>query len=58
LYYPLGNIIQLMDLTTEAIRQISVEGSNRFALITDERIILVDKKNKVKVWEIPVIPID
>ena len=58
LYYANGNTIQFFDLTTEAMREIKVEGNNQFALVTDERIILIDDKNRVRVWETPVAKID
>ncbi len=58
LYYPSGNTIQFFDLTTETTREIKVEGNNQFALVTDERIILIDDKNRARVWETPIAKID
>jgi hypothetical protein len=58
LYYASGSTIQFFDLTTEATREVKVEGNNQFALVTDERIILVDDKNRVRVWETPIAKID
>lgn len=58
LYYASGNTIQFFDLTTETTREVKVEGSNQFALVTDERIILIDDKNRVRVWETPIAKID
>jgi hypothetical protein len=51
LYYLDGNSIKLFDLYTEETREIKVEGNNKFALVTDERIILVNKMNRVLVLE-------
>ncbi len=51
LYYLGYNSIHLFDLYTEETRVIKVEGENKFALITDERIILVNRKNSVSVFE-------
>jgi hypothetical protein len=51
LYYLDGSSIKLFDLYTEETREIKVEGDNKFALVTDERIILVNKKNMVSVFE-------
>ncbi len=51
LYYLDGSSIKLVDLYTEETREIKVEGENKFALVTDERIILVNKKNSVSVFE-------
>lgn len=51
LYYLDNNSIKLFDLYSEETRELKVEGENKFALVTDERIILVSKKNKVSVFE-------
>ena len=51
LYYLDGTVIKFIDLITAEFREIKVEGDNRFALVTDERIILVNRKNRVKVLE-------
>ncbi|MFM9836943.1 MAG: hypothetical protein ACKVOQ_01695 [Cyclobacteriaceae bacterium] len=51
LYYLDGSSIKLFDLYTEEIREIKIEGENKFALVTDERIILVSRKNGVTVYE-------
>lgn len=58
LYYADGNTLKFFDLTTEATREVKVEGTHKFALVTDERMILIDTKNKVTLWEIPLAPID
>ena len=58
LYYADSNTIQFFDLTTEAARKVKVAGNNKFALVTDERMILIDAKSKVTLWEIPIAPID
>lgn len=58
LYYPSGNTIIFFDLSTEATREVKVEGNNLFSLVTDERIILIDDKNKVRVWETPLAQVD
>ncbi len=51
LYYLDNNSIKLFDLYTEETREIKVEAENKFALITDERIILINKKNSVLIFE-------
>jgi hypothetical protein len=51
LYYLDGHSIKLVDLYTEETHEIKVEGENKFALVTDERIVLVNKKNRVSVFE-------
>lgn len=51
LYYLDGDSIKLFDLYTEETHKIKVEGENKFALVTDERIILVNSKNRVTVFE-------
>lgn len=58
LYYANGNTIQFFDLTTQATREVKVEGDNQFALVTDERIILIDHMNRVRVWETPLAKTD
>lgn len=58
LYYADGNTIRFFDLTTEARREVNVAGNHKFALVTDERMILIDAKNKVTLWEIPLAPTD
>jgi hypothetical protein len=51
LYYLDGNTIKFFDLYTEDTHEIKVEGENKFAVVTDERIILVNKKNRALVFE-------
>jgi hypothetical protein len=51
LYYLDGSSIKLFDLYTEETHEIKVEDDNKFALVTDERIILINKMNKVSVFE-------
>lgn len=58
LYYADGNTLKFFDLTTEATREVKLESTNKFALVTDERMILIDAKNKVTLWEILLAPID
>ncbi|MFM7850935.1 MAG: hypothetical protein ACKO96_03245 [Flammeovirgaceae bacterium] len=52
LYYAHDNTIQFFDLTTGTTREVKVEGHNPFALVTDERILLIDNKGRVQLWEI------
>jgi hypothetical protein len=51
LYYLDGNSIKFFDLYTEETHEIKVEWENKFTLVTDERIILVNKRNRVMVFE-------
>jgi hypothetical protein len=51
LYYLSGNTIRFFDLYSEDVREVKVEGENKYALVTDERIILVSKLNKVILLE-------
>jgi hypothetical protein len=52
LYYAQDNTIQFFDLTTGATRAMNVEGHNRFVLVTDERMLLIDDKENARLWEI------
>ncbi len=51
LYYLDGNSISLYDLYTTESRAIEIEGENKFCLVTDERIILVNHKNAILVYK-------
>jgi hypothetical protein len=51
LYYLDTDSIKLFDLYTEEIRDLKIEGENKFALVTDERIILITKKNRVLLFD-------
>ena len=51
LYYLEGNSITLFDLYTTEYRAIQIEGENKFCLVTDERIILVNDKNVILVYK-------
>lgn len=45
IYYPSGNTLQLIDLYTTEKRQINLPHPAAFALLTDDRMILVDGKS-------------
>jgi hypothetical protein len=51
LYYLDNDSIKLFDLYTEEIREIKVEGENKFALVTDERIVLINNRNRVLLFD-------
>ncbi len=44
LYYLHENHIRFFDLYTEELRSLSVEGGYQFALVTDERVVLINQK--------------
>lgn len=51
LYYLNDSSIIFYDLYSEETHELKVSGENKFALVTDERVILVDKKNKVSLFD-------
>jgi hypothetical protein len=51
LYYLDNDSIKLFDLYTEETRELKMEGENKFAIVTDERIILVTKKNRIFLFD-------
>jgi hypothetical protein len=51
LYYLDNDSIKLFDLYTEETRELKIEGENKFAIVTDERIILITKKNRVFLFD-------
>ena len=50
LYYLENNVIHFFNLLTEARYEISLEGDNKFALVTDERIFTVSTTNKISLF--------
>jgi hypothetical protein len=52
LYYIDGTEIKLFDLYSEEIHHLEVKGENKFALLTDERLILVNQKNRIFLFEV------
>ena len=52
-YYLKGNQLQFFDLYTEETRSINLSNNYRFALTTDERIITIDQKNLISIFELP-----
>jgi hypothetical protein len=51
LYYLDDNSIKFFDLYTEETRQIKIESESRFVLVTDERIILINRTNRVSLFD-------
>jgi hypothetical protein len=51
LYFLTHHEIQFFDLYTEEIHHLKVEGENKMAVVTDERVVLISKKNKISLFE-------
>jgi hypothetical protein len=51
LYYLDDPAIKFLHLVTEEAFEVKVEGNNKFALVSDERILLVNQKNKLSIFE-------
>jgi len=51
LYYLDGGAVKFQHVITEEAFDVKVEGDNKFALVSDERILLVNQKNQISLFE-------